>query len=216
MSTNPQNDMQDNNPEHDPLNPEPTPDEQEHAPEPEQEHPQEAPEAQATESSELESLRAELTQTKEQMLRVAAEAENTKRRALKEKEDAGKYANARFAKDILSVADNLRRALDSVPQETLEADPQVKNLVDGIQATERELLKSFENNGIRPIDPSGEIFNPNYHEVMFEAPGTGQKPGTVVEVMELGYVLHDRLIRPARVGVAKDEGNNPGQVDTEA
>lgn len=165
-------------------------------------------------------LQDELAKMKDQALRALAEAENARKRAIKEREDASKYAVSGFAKDLLSVADNLRRALDAIPADAVAVDPRIKNFIDGIEATERGLLKSFEQNGIRRIDPSGEPFNPNFHEVMFEAPGTGKPAGTVIQVIETGYILNDRLLRPARVGVAKDEGQGSGtpgaNIDTQA
>ena len=168
------------------------------------------------------ALQKELDDAKDKMLRAVAEAENTRRRAVKEREDAQKYSISGFSKDLVTVADNLRRALEAIPAELAEQHDQVKNLVDGIEATERELLRAFDKNGIKKIEPSlegeGEIFDPNKHEVMFEAPGSGKPPGTIVQVVETGYTLHDRLLRPARVGVAKDEGGDQttGHIDTEA
>ncbi len=156
------------------------------------------------------ALQEELVKTKDQMLRALAEAENARKRALKERDDVSKYAIAGFARDLLNVSDNLRRALDAVPRDALASDPLLKNLVEGIEATQRDLQKSFDQNGIRKIDPSDEPFNPNYHEVMFETPGTGRPAGTIIQVIDAGYMLHDRLLRPARVGVAKDEGQGNG------
>ncbi len=166
----------------------------------------------------------ELAKTKEQLLRALADAENTRKRAIKEREDASRYAIAGFSKDMLDIADNLRRALDAVPEDLLEAEPRLKNLVEGIEATERALLNNFEKNGIKKLEPLGEPFNPNFHEVMFESPGTGKPAGTIIQIIEVGYILKDRLLRPARVGVAKDEGQGDGQgpahpggnLDTEA
>jgi molecular chaperone GrpE len=173
-------------------------------------------------ADENEALKIELAQAKDQMMRALADAENTRRRAIKEREDAGKYAVSSFAKDMLDVADNLRRALDSMPKDLVENEPRLKNLIDGIQATERTLLKNFEKHGIRKIEPLDEIFNPNYHEVMFEASLPGKPAGTIMQVLEAGYLLHDRLIRPARVGVVKDDGQGAGpthpggKIDTSA
>lgn len=169
----------------------------------------------------------ELAAAKEQALRALAEAENTRRRAQKDREEASRYGIARFARDLLDVADNLRRALESLPadnQDEAEAGDKFKSVIEGVEATERELLRAFEKNGIRQLDPAGEIFSPNFHEVMFETPGTGQPAGTIIQVIEKGYLLHDRLLRPARVGVAKDEGAAPppgetppgGHIDTQA
>ncbi len=166
----------------------------------------------------IKGLQDELDKMKDQALRALAEAENARKRSVKEREDAQRFAVTGFAKDIIGVADNLRRALDAIPAEAVAADPHLKNLKDGIEATERELLKSFEKNGLKKINPEGEPFNPNFHEVMFEAVGTGKLAGVVVQVMEPGYTLNERLLRPARVAVAKDEGQGRpgGQIDTQA
>ena len=177
-------------------------------------------EATAGDPAAMAALQAELDKTKDQMLRALAEAENSRKRAIKERDDASKYAVAGFAKDMLTVADNLRRALEAVPPDARAADPRIKNLIEGIEATQREMLKALEQNGIRKIDPLDELFNPNFHEVLFESPGTGKPPGTVTQVIETGYLLHDRLLRPARVGVAANEGQGNGvpgsNIDTEA
>lgn len=157
----------------------------------------------------IEAMQAEMAQMREQLLRAVAEAENTRKRAAREREDASKYAVSNFARDMLSVADNLRRALDAVPDE-LKGDARISGLTEGIEATERELLRSFEKNGIAKVEPVDEPFDPNIHEVMFEAAGTGKPAGTVIQVIQTGYVLNGRLLRPARVGVAKDEGQGGG------
>ena len=162
----------------------------------------------------LAALQAELADTKDKLLRALAEAENTRRRASKERDDAGSYAISAFARDILSVADNLRRAIEAVPPDALQ-DERIKNLFDGIEATERVLLSAFEKNHVKKLEPLGEKFDPNFHEVMFESPGTGKPAGTVFQVMEVGYQLKDRLLRPARVGVAKGDGGKPEAESTE-
>ena len=172
----------------------------------------------------IKALEAELADMKDRMLRAVAEAENGRKRALKEREDASRYAVSKFSKDLLSVADNLRRALDAAPADLLEQQPQIKNLTDGVAATERELLRCFEKNGIEKTEPLGQPFNPNFHEVMFETPMPDKDNGTVIQVIEPGYTLNGRILRPARVGVAKNENTaagtpplEPGQtVDTEA
>lgn len=158
----------------------------------------------------IKSLQDELDTMKDQAARALAEAENTRRRARKEREDAGKYAISGFAKDLLDVSDNLRRALDAIPEDMLESEPRLKNLVDGIEATERTLLKSFDKNGIEKLEPLDEPFNPNFHEVMFEAPVPGKAAGLVMQVVEPGYILNGRILRPARVGVTKDDGSGGG------
>jgi molecular chaperone GrpE len=169
-------------------------------------------------------LRAEVETMRDQMLRAAADAENTKRRALKERDDAKKYSIASFSRDLLSVADNLRRALEAFPDDAAQ-DIRIANLVEGIAATERELLRSFERNGIVKMSLEGKMFDPNFHEVMFEAAIPGAVGGSIVQVIMDGYMLHDRLLRPAQVGVAKADGTSsspskptePGhRIDTEA
>jgi molecular chaperone GrpE len=153
----------------------------------------------------LAAAEAELADTKERLLRALAETENVRRRFQREREDTRKYAIAGFAKDLLSAADNLRRALDAMP-EAEAVDPRTRSLLDGVAATERELLAAFERHGLRRIDPAGEKFDHNFHQAIFEAEREGVPAGTVVEVLQPGYVLHDRLVRPAMVGVAKGGG----------
>jgi molecular chaperone GrpE len=150
----------------------------------------------------LTALEAELAEQKDRLLRALAETENVRRRAQREREDASKYAVAGFAKDLLSAADNLRRALESLPDAEVK-DERTRSLLEGVAATERELLSVFERHGIRRIDPQGEPFDHNFHQAIFEAEREDQPSGTVVEVLQPGYVLHDRLLRPAMVGVAK-------------
>lgn len=148
------------------------------------------------------ALEAELADHKERLLRALAETENTRRRAQREREDASKYAIAGFAKDLLSAADNLRRALDSLPEAEV-GDERTRGLLAGVAATERELLSVFERHGMRRLDPQGERFDHNFHQAIFEVERGGQPAGTIVEVLQPGYVLHDRLLRPAMVGVSK-------------
>ena len=150
----------------------------------------------------LTALEAELADQKDRLLRALAETENVRRRAQREREDASKYAVTGFAKDLLSAADNLRRALESLPEMEVK-DERTRSLLAGVAATERELLSVFERYGIRRIDPKGEPFDHNFHQAIFEAERADQPSGTVVEVLQPGYVLHDRLLRPAMVGVAK-------------
>ena len=164
-------------------------------------------------AAEVARLTEENARLKDQALRSLAEAENTRRRAQKEKEDTAKFAVSGFAKDLLNVADNLTRALDSVPTDS--ADPAMtRALRDGVSAVDREMMSVFDRHGLTKIVPAGERFDPNYHQAMFEVPESGQLPGTVVQVIQPGYVLHGRLLRPAMVGVAK--GEPPPKVDTEA
>lgn len=151
----------------------------------------------------LNKSEAELAETKDKLLRALAETENLRRRAQREREDASKYAAANFAKDMLDVADNFRRALASIDPASLQ-DERAKALIEGVAATERALLAAFERHGIKRIEPEiGERFDPNLHEAMFEVPGTGKPGGSIVQVVQAGYRMHDRLLRPAMVGVAK-------------
>lgn len=156
-----------------------------------------------TQTPETESpLEAELAKTRDQLLRAVAEAENIRKRAERERVDIARYSIAGFAKDLISVADNLRRALDSVPEDQRADNP----VYTGVEATERELLRAFDAVGIKKILPQGEGFNPNLHEVMFEIESADHAPGIILQVLEPGYAIHDRLLRPARVGVAKNSG----------
>ena len=152
----------------------------------------------------LTALEAELAEQKDRLLRALAETENVRRRAQREREDASKYAVTGFAKDLLSAADNLRRALESLPEAEIK-DEHTRSLLAGVAATERELLSVFERHGIRRIDPKGDPFDHNFHQAIFEAERPDQPSGTIVEVLQPGYVLHDRLLRPAMVGVAKGQ-----------
>ncbi|HEV7995355.1 MAG TPA: nucleotide exchange factor GrpE [Stellaceae bacterium] len=152
------------------------------------------------------ALEAELAEHKDRLLRALAEAENTRRRTQRERDDAAKYAISGFARDLLSAADNLRRALDSLP-EAEAGDARTRSLLAGVAATERELLSVFERHGIRRIDPQGEPFDHNLHQAIFEVERADRPPGSIVEVLQPGYVLHDRLLRPAMVGVAKPPAN---------
>lgn len=162
-------------------------------------------------SHKIAALEKELERTKDQMLRALADAENTRRRSQKEREDAGKYAVSSFARDLLDVADNFHRALQSIPAELKDADERVKGVVTGIETVQKEMLRTFEKHGIRKIEPIGEPFNPHFHEVIFEAPVPGKPPGTVIQLIEAGYILNDRLLRPARVGVSKADGSGAGE-----
>ena len=163
-------------------------------------------------------LEAEVASLKDQLLRQMAEVENTRRRAQRDREDASKFAVSSFAKELVSVADNLRRALEAVPADGREHDEMLKSLAVGVEATERQLFAAFDRAGIKKIDPTGELFDPNFHQVMFEIENTGKPAGTVVQVLQPGYTIHGRLLREAMVGVAKAGPNeSSGQhVDTKA
>ncbi len=167
-----------------------------------------------TPEAEIARLTEENAKLRDQMLRALADAENTRRRTQREREDMAKYAISDFAKELLAVADNLRRALEAVPENERRAESVLANLAEGVSATERQLLSAFEKNGIVKIDPVDQKFDPNYHQAMFEVIDSGKLPGTVAQVIQPGYVLHGRLLRPALVGVAK--GEPPPKVDTVA
>lgn len=193
-------------------------------PEEPQEQEENAPQDGMDENSRIAALEVELQESKDRMMRALADAENTRKRALKDREDAGKYAVSRFAKDLLDFADNFQRALGAIPEDLKDTDARLNNVIEGLQAMEREMLKVFEKNGVKKIEPLDEKFDPNFHEVMFETPIPGKEAGIVIQVVESGYVLHDRLLRPARVGIAKQAENETGpqsdgpgsQIDQEA
>jgi molecular chaperone GrpE len=153
------------------------------------------------------ALEDEVKNEKDRALRAIAEMENTRRRLEKDKEDGAKFATTRFARELLSVADNLRRALSAIPEDARAQNDVLKNIYDGVAATEREMLRVFANAGIQKIEPLGELFNPNFHEVMFEAEIPQKMAGTIIQVLEAGYTIHERLLRPAKVGVAKGDPN---------
>jgi len=154
----------------------------------------------------IENLEKELTEAKDRTMRALADAENTRKRAAKDREDAGKYAISNFARDLLDFGDNFKRALDSMPEDTPPA------VADGLSAMQNELLSTFDRHGIKKIEPLDEMFDANYHEVMFEMPA--DKPaGTIMQVIEAGYVLNDRLLRAAKVGIAKAGAAEPSPTD---
>jgi molecular chaperone GrpE len=179
---------------------------------------QAAPEASAPAADaagRIAELEAEVAKLKNDVLYAKADTENTRRRLEQQAEDRGRYAVANIAKDVLSVADNLRRALDSVPPAARESDESLAALVTGVEMTERELLSTFERYGIKPVPAQGERFDPNFHQAMMEMEDPSRIEGTVVMVMQAGYTLHDRLLRPAMVGVAKGGPKaGGGNVDT--
>jgi molecular chaperone GrpE len=148
-------------------------------------------------------LAAELAATKDRLLRSLAEQENARRLALREREDAVRYAASGFARDLLATADNLERAIASAPDE-LRSDPAVASLLAGVEATRRGLLEAFAKHGLQRIDPTGEPFDPHRHQASFEVANGPYAPGMVAQVIQPGYMHHDRLLRPALVGVSKD------------
>ncbi len=148
----------------------------------------------------LEMAQAELADAKDKMLRAVAEAENVRRRAVKDVDDARKYGIAGFARDVLAVADNLTRALEALPE---GADEKFAGFVEGVQLTARELANALQRHGVKEVNPHGEKFDHNLHQAMFEVEDAEKAPGTVAHVMQPGYTIGDRLLRPAMVGVTK-------------
>jgi molecular chaperone GrpE len=160
------------------------------------------PEAETDPAARMAGLEAELADCKDRLLRALAEHENARRRALREREEAVRFAASGLARDLLATADNLRRAIESMPEERI-ADEAVRQFLTGVVATERALLDALAKHGIRRIESLGERFDPDRHEAVFEVTAPERPAGTVAEVLQEGYLHHDRLLRPAMVGVAK-------------
>lgn len=153
---------------------------------------------------EIVALREEVAAGKERLLRFAAESENQKKRLEREKAEATLYAASNFARDLLSVADSLSRALAAVPEdERAIVDDVMKKFLEGIEMTERELLNVFQRHNLRKLETVGQKFDPNFHQAMFEVPTNEKPPGTVMQEVQSGYAVGDRCLRPALVGVAK-------------
>ena len=163
------------------------------------------------------SLNNKVIELKDQLLRSVAELDNYRKRVDREKEQLRKFGIANFAKELLAVADNLRRALESGPSELAGADEKVKNLIVGVEMTEKELLGAFEKNGVRQINPLGEKFDYNFHQAMFEVEAEDKESGIVVQVLQPGYAIEDRILRAAMVGVSKSRGaDQPEGLDEKA
>ena len=159
-----------------------------------------AQEENITHEDQTATLADEIANLKDQLLRSLAEQENIRKRSQREREEASKYAVSSFARELLSVSDNLRRALNAAPTHD---DEQVKTFVIGVEMTEKEILNAFEKFGVKKVSPEGEKFDHNFHQAMFEVEDAEKEPGIVVQVLQPGYILHDRLLRPALVGVSK-------------
>jgi molecular chaperone GrpE len=156
------------------------------------------------EEGSVEALAKELSEAKDRTLRTLAEMENLRKRTTREIADARVYGITAFARDVLDIADNLQRALDAVPAETkANADPGLKSLIEGVELTERSLLNTLEKNGVKKFDPTGERFDPNFQQAMYEVPDPSVPAGTVVQVAQTGYKIGERILRPALVGVSK-------------
>jgi molecular chaperone GrpE len=156
------------------------------------------------EEGSVEALTKEVADARDKMLRTLAEMENLRQRTRREVADAKTYGITGFARDVLDIADNLQRALDAVPAEArAAADPGLKALIEGVELTERSLLNALEKNGVKKFDPSGEKFDPNFQQAMYEVPDASVPSGTVVQVVQAGYTIGERVLRPALVGVSK-------------
>ena len=153
----------------------------------------------------VEALAAENAELKDRLMRALAEVENVRRRADKDRQDAARFGPSGLAKELLAVADNLGRALQAVSDEDRAASDSIKNLVVGVEMIEKQFIDAFERFHIKRIDPIGEKFSYERHQAMSEATGTGQPSGTIVQVLQPGYMMHDRLLRPAMVIVAKGD-----------
>lgn len=161
-------------------------------------------EANANNWAELDKLRAENGDLKDQLLRLAADMENLRKRTARDVHDARAYSVANFARDVLSVSDNLKRALEAIPADALaKGDAGFKSLAEGVEMTERSLMSALERHGVKKIEPMGQKFDPNFHQAMFEIPNADVPQNTVLQVAQSGFVIGDRMLRPALVGVSK-------------
>jgi molecular chaperone GrpE len=174
--------------------------------------------------TDLDKRLEDLASKQDQYLRAVAETENVRRRLEKEKEDTGKYAIARFAKDILSVGDNFQRAIAAVPKDAVETDPALRTLLDGVVLAERDFKTALERHGVHAIDPAGQPFNPHHHQAVMEQEDTNVPAGTVLQVYQVGYLLDDRCLRPAMVVVSRggpkaaksDDNTTPEEPEADA
>lgn len=170
-------------------------------------------------------LAKENAQLRDQLLRLAAEMENLRKRTARDMQDARTYAVTNFARDMLNVSDNLRRALEAIPEEALANGHEgLKALAEGVDLTERSLLDALERHGVKKLEPEGQKFDPNFHQAMFEVPDVSVPNNTVVQVVQSGYVIGERVLRPAMVGVSKggpkqaaeQQAAEPGPIDASA
>ncbi len=150
-----------------------------------------------------ENLEKQILDLKDQLMRTLADSENLRKRTIKEIEHAKKYSHVTFVRDLVSSVDNLQRALQSVPDDKSQLSEPIKNLIIGLDIVEKEIITTFEKHNLKQIYPLGEKFDYNLHQAMFEVPTSDTEPGIVVEVSQKGYLLHDRLVRPAMVGISK-------------
>ena len=172
--------------------------------------PGDPPPAAQTPDETIASLRAEIADLKDRLLRAHAEVDNIRKRSEREREETAKYAVTRFARDIVGVGDNFQRAIDAVPAGAAEQDAALKSFLEGVTMTERELLNALERYGIKRVQPMNEPFNPHLHQAVMEVARTDVPAGTVVQVFQAGFTIEDRVLRPAMVAVAKG-GPKPAQ-----
>ena len=151
----------------------------------------------------VENQNIQIKELKDQLLRSLAENENLRKRTIKEIADAKKYSHISFVRDLVSSVDNLQRALEAVPDDKSQLSEPIKNLVIGLEIVEKEILNTFKKHSLKQINPIGEKFDYNLHQAMFEVPTNEKEPGYVVEVSQKGFLLHNRLVRPAMVGISK-------------
>jgi molecular chaperone GrpE len=159
--------------------------------------------AQRTPHDVIVALQAEAADLKDRLLRAHAEVENIRKRAEREKEETAKYAVTRLARDIVNVGDNFQRAIDAIPAGAAEQDAALKSFLEGVTMTERELLNVLDRHGIRRVQPLNEPFNPHLHQAVMEIPRSDVPSGTIVQVFQAGYMIEDRVLRPAMVAVAR-------------
>ena len=170
----------------------------------------------AAEFAVLDALQKENAELRDQRLRALAEVENVRRIAAREKNEASQYAVTKFARDMLGIADNFAPARAAAPAEIrAAADAQIRAVLDGVEATDRQLISTLEQHGVKLIDTSDGKFDPNLHQAIAEVPGNGKPGGSIVNVVQTGYLIGDRLLRPAMVTVARKDAESP-KVDTQA
>lgn len=177
---------------------------EENKPDENPETPAETADAAPAPGEQIAALAAAVDELRDKFLRAVAETDNVRKRAERDVAEARAYGIANFARDTIGVADNLARALDAIgPEARASADETLKALLDGVDLTRREMRNTLKKHGVRELDPKGEKFDPNFHQAMYEVPDPEAAAGTVVQVMQTGYAIGDRVLRPALVAVAK-------------
>ena len=177
---------------------------------------EEVEELKEEEEEEDNDLEVKIKELKDQLMRTLADGENLRKRTLKEVEQAKKYSHISFVRDLVSSVDNLKRALDSIPEDKSNLSEPIKNLILGLEIVEKEIVTTLEKNNIKQISPLGEKFDYNFHQAMFEIPTNDCDPGLIVEVSQNGYLLYDRLVRPAMVGISKKIEEKKDNQETES